>query len=282
MRWRIGILYRSVELLQLLDRHPRSEESIVASFGASRFRNVAIEDVLEACMFSGWTEAADGHICCTDAGRLLLAMDTADSKLRHQIGVLIEREAPLWASSSVQGRQALAAYAPPEAVQCFREAGLLHDQDDDVVMWWDALACKYRAAQDGAYLEIGRAGERRTVEREYRRTGRKPKWIALDFNNAGYDVISSVDEQNHSPLVIEVKASTQPWEHAYFYLSRHEWDVLKREQHSAVHLWSLDQQASLHACVNVNSLLAHVPTDMGVGSWQRCRIPFTAFCPTHD
>ena len=157
-------------------------------------------------------------------------------------------ENPLWASSSVQGRQALATYAPPEAVQCFREAGLLDGQDDEVVAWWDVLACRYRAAQDEVYLQIGRLGEKRTFDLESQRTGRRPKWVALEYSDAGYDVVSCVGEGDPTPFVIEVKTSTQSWKHASLYLSRAEWDVLIHERHAAVHLWSVHGELVQQIC----------------------------------
>lgn len=284
MRWRIGILYRSIDLLQLLSARPSSENDLMASFSGARFRNVQLNDVLEACHFNGWAERTeDNQVCCTQSGRHILDQQGYPKQLRKQIASLLEKENPLWASSSVQGRQALAAYAPPEAVQCFREAGLLDGQDAEVVAWWDTLAAKYRAAQDAIYLEIGRQGEKYTVNLELSRTGRAPKWIALEYSDAGYDVVSSVSQDDPAPLVIEVKTSTQKWNSAFFYLSRAEWDTLSNKSNAVIHLWSIHSDPVLHSCFDIAALKPHIPGDNGDGHWYRCRVPFSAFIPRpHD
>jgi hypothetical protein len=280
MMWRIGILYRAIELLELLDQRPRVEADILRSFSSSRFRNVAIKDVLDTCLYCGWIGRDDtDSVCCTEGGHRLLRLTHAHARLRAQIQCLLATENPLWASSSVQGRKALASYAPPEAVQCFREAGLFDGEDEQTVAWWDSLACHYRAAQDEIYVQIGRVGEKLTVDMESRRTGRKPRWIALEYSNAGYDVISCIASDDRTPLVIEVKTSTQSWSHADFFLSRAEWDVLSQEQHSLLHLWSVSPSPTRHATVSVAQLRPHMPSDSGDGTWYRCRIPFDAFEP---
>ena len=245
----------------------------------SRFRNVSIRDVMETCVFGGWVETRGGEVICTPGGHCLLDRSTVQYRLRDQIHCFLMKENPLWASSAVQGRQALVSYAPPEAVQCFREAGLLDGQDEDVVSWWDELAGRFRAVQDEAYLQIGRKGERMSIEWEHKRTGVPPRWIALEFNDAGYDIVSRLAHDDSTRLVIEVKSSTLPWEHAELFLSRAEWEVLIREQHALIHLWSLCNTPPRHAAIAIDQLREHVPSDVGSGSWYRCRIPFAAFDP---
>lgn len=280
MRWRIGILYRAIELLELVEQRPRMKADILTSFTSSRFRNVEISDVLDTCIYGGWAQSnGTGELCCTDEGRRLLSRGCAQAQLRHQIDCLLDKENPQWASSAVQGRQALATYAPPEAVQCFREAGLLAGDDDDVVAWWDELACRYRAAQDEVYVEIGRRGEKLTVDLEARRTRRAPQWIALEYSNAGYDVLSCLSSDDPKRLVIEVKTSVQPWDRADFYLSRAEWDVLSLEENAVIHLWSISASPPRHSAISLACVQPHIPADSGVGSWHRCRIPFEAFVP---
>lgn len=152
--------------------------------------------------------------------------------------------------------------------------------DDKVVSWWDDLACRYRAAQAEVYVEIGRQGEKLTVKFETHRTQKTPHWIALEYSNAGYDVVSCLSSVNPKRLVIEVKTSIQPWDRADFYISRAEWDVLKFEDHAVIHLWSLYTNPPLHSSVPLASVQPHIPADSGRGYWHRCRIPFEAFMHT--
>lgn len=280
MRWRIGILYRVIALLELLHEEPRTKSDVLISFATSRFRNVSIVDVLDTCIYGGWVQLGqDDQVSCSEDGRNLLHLGSAPARLRFQITKLLKKEDPLWASSAVQGRQALAGYAPPEVVQCFREADLLTGEEDEIVTWWDELACRYRAAQDERYVEIGRRGEKLTVELEKCRTGRKPKWIALDYDNAGYDIVSCVSPDDSRPLVIEVKTSVQQWARADFYLSRSQWDTLIHEKHATIHLWSVWEDVPLHSSVPMLELRPHIPSDCGDGQWHKCRVPFDAFTP---
>lgn len=280
MRWRIGILYRVIELLELLHERPIAKSEMLTSFASSRFRNVSIDDVLDTCIYGGWAQIGeDAHVSCTEDGLVLLGFGNAQDRLRDQIHRLLNKEDPLWASSAVQGRKALASYAPPEAVQCFREAGLLTGEDDEIVTWWDELACRYRTAQNRVFVEIGRVGEKLTVALERNRTGHQPEWIALEYSNAGYDIVSRVSTNDTQRLVIEVKTSVQPWNRAHFYLSRAEWDTLVLEQHAVIHLWSVWQDVPLHSSIPLTALNQHIPSDCGNGCWYRCRVPFEAFVP---
>lgn len=283
MTWRIGILYRVVDLLRLLHQEPRPKSEILTSFAVSRFRNVSIDDVLSTGFYGGWVRVDESDcVSCTTDGCNLLSLASAQHRLRCQIERILEKEDPLWASSAVQGRQALASYAPPEAVQCFREAGLLDGEDDEIVAWWDTMGSRFRAAREKVYVEIGRRGERLTFDLEKERTGRQPKWIALEYSNAGYDIISSISANDAHRLVIEVKTSVQPWNRADFYLSRAEWNTLIQEENPLVHLWSVCLDTPLHAAISISDLQQHIPSDRGDGVWHRCRVPFEAFTPQQD
>ena len=59
MRWRIGILYRVIELLELLRERPVAKSGMLASFASTRFRNVSIDDVLDTCVYAGWAELGE-------------------------------------------------------------------------------------------------------------------------------------------------------------------------------------------------------------------------------
>ena len=66
-----------------------------------------------------------------------------------------------------------------------------------------------------------------TLAHEKDRTGRKPKWVAIDNNEDGYDVFSVVDAEDSRALSIEVKISTMGLAGS-FHLTRNEWDGRKK------------------------------------------------------
>lgn len=280
MMWRAGILHRVEDLLALLAQNAATEEDIVASFDEARFRNVAVRDVVAVARTGRWIGAGgDGMLVCTEYGRQLLAGTSPETRMRIKVGVLLEVLNPPWAASIVQGRGAMVGYAPPEAAQCFREAGLLDGYSEAVVRWWDELAARYREDRAMVYVDIGRRGERLSFNYELNRTGKPPEWTALEFADAGYDLVSRVSDADGARLVIEVKTSTRPWDMAELFISRAEWDTLAQESAAFVHLWSVDGYPPRLAVVPLDDLRAHVPDDQGLGKWYRLRCPFSAFTP---
>ncbi len=147
-----------------------------------------------------------------------------------------------------------------------------------------ATGCLRKAGRSSArglhdvYLnETGRDGERLTLEFEKRRTGRSPRWIALDSNLDGYDVLSSVGPKDASALCIEVKASRSSA--GEFYLTRHEWDMAQTFETYTIHLWELRANVRRLAVVDLAMMATQIPVDCGSGRWDCVRVPFSSFAP---
>src|SRR5690606_14677502 len=117
-----------------------------------------------------------------------------------------------------------------------------------------------------------------TLEYERRRTGVEPKWVALDSNSDGYDVLSRRDSDDSRRLVIEVKTTKQGLT-GCFYVSRNEWDVAEDALFHVFHLWDVSDKEPRLAILDPAQLRRHTPTDGETGKWQLVRIPFAAF---HD
>lgn len=280
MMWRYGVLYRSCTLIELLDANPQTEAEILRSFQYETYRNVRVEDVIGVLRFASWVvDGEDERLLATDEGREMLAAGSDMLRMRRQIEKLLELTEPDWAASAVQGRKAMLNYVDANVRQCFKEAGLAEAHDTDVVEWWDRLAAKYRGVGSYQYAEIGRRGERLSCEWEFSRTGTWPDWIALEHSEAGYDVVSRVTREDDSALVIEVKTTTQDWASAVFFMSRHEWDVLRRRPNSLIHLWCVHGFSPRRAKVTIEQLEHHVPRDSGHGKWKKFCCPFGEFEP---
>jgi hypothetical protein len=145
-----------------------------------------------------------------------------------------------------------------------------------VVSFWDLLAARARGLHDVRLNEIGRAGERLTLQHEEQRTGRKPQWIALESNADGYDVLSHVSDKDAARLCIEVKASAAGLR-GKFYLTRNEWETAATLLQFVMHLWDLSKLTPRLAVVDIAQLAAHIPRDEGEGRWDNVCIPFSSF-----
>lgn len=276
--WHVGLLYRTVDLLGLLLERPLSVTALLAEL--PNYRGVETKRLTEIAIRGKWVDkSGDGTLAVTGAGEDLLVMSTPVQRLRSQLKILIQRLAPAWAGTVIQGRKAFEQYVPPEVSQCFREAGILDTIEPEAICWWDELAARYRQTRNAVRVEVGRTGERLSYEYELDRTGKAPSWIALEYEGAGYDLISALSATCSEQLLIEVKTSKEPWDKAKFHITRHEWDVLSATQHAVIHLWSLATHLHDHAVVPVPDVRPHVPADQEAGRWEVAVAPFSLFAP---
>ena len=279
--WRYGVLYRSCILIEQLVANPATEPEVLSSFPEDTFRNVRVEDILAISNRAGWVATdKEGRLVATRSGQELIDARNARLRTRSQVERLIDVIQPDWAAMAIQGRQALLRYADANVRQCFKEAGLTEGYGEDIVEWWDRLAGRFRGAKDYQYTEIGRRGERLSFHRELSRTGIEPQWLALEYSDAGYDLISRVSVDDGNPLLIEVKTTTQRWDSAVFFVSRHEWDILSGSDQALFHLWCVRDLPAQHATVTISELSDHVPRDCGNGEWKKFCCPFRNFAPS--
>ena len=202
---------------------------------------------------------------CIDGGR--------QAQMRETLKRLAERLKPFWASVCPLGRSRVLQVASLDQAQCLDVAGLLGTPPSDVVVaWWDSLGAYFRAREDQRNIEIGREGERRTMEHETQRLenagiSRAPVWIALEDNRVGFDV-RSFDMRPGSgirDLNIEVKAAS--YSPMHFILSRHEWETAaKNPDIHLFHVWNLETGELLK--LDVPEMMTHIPKDVGSGRWR--------------
>lgn len=219
----------------------------------------------------------DGLLAATPLGERVLAEGDPRRQLRLLVLDHVQAENPSWLHLAPAGRRDTLLHAPPGVRQVLVEAGLAYGDEEDVVAFWDSLAARARGARDAVLSEIGRQGERLTIERETTRTGRAPKWIALDSSSDGYDVLSTVSTADARRLTIEVKASERGISRATFHLTRNEWEMAGESLHHAFHLWDISGGRPKLAVITVAGAASHVPVDSGGGSWESVSVPFSAF-----
>jgi hypothetical protein len=245
-----------------------------------RILSISGEDLVAFARYLRWVEIREtGDLALTADGMAVSAIDDPRAAIRAILAAYIAIAKPAWVQTASAGRRELLSHAPPGVQQVFAESGMAYGYDDDVVAWWDTLATGARRVHDDAMTEIGRQGERHSLEYERARTGRNPKWIAIESNLEGYDILSTLSADDTRRLTIEVKASQQPVKSAALYLSRNEWEHACTALHHAFHLWALNGDEPRLAVLSINAIARHIPSDSHDGAWQTVRVPFRAFEP---
>lgn len=277
MYFSVGMLYSAQELLRFLNSNPR----IVSPFSDSlkAFNNIASAKVVfEICQKCEWVRLdIDGYLELTNKTDDILADAPVEKILRVQIQHLIEAYKPTWIPLLTRGRSEALKHLPVDVVQCLREADLTTSYSDDVILWWDKIGKISRRTGKDEKIDVGRRGEKLTVDYERARTQKEPKWQGFENNFSGYDVLSVVDSKDINPLNIEVKTSNSTWEVASFYISKNEWSVAKSSPNYLFHLWVLIPKNKLYI-VSKDMVETHVPSNNGEGTWESVEIPFSAVC----
>jgi hypothetical protein len=271
-----GLAQGCFDLVGIASRNALTFPQICSSF--NQLGNLPIGRVIETSQGLKWLQTSEAGIAIvTPSGARLQSLRGYEPRLRQALLDYIDVERPAWVQNASFGRLKVIAFAGNQIGQVFVEAGLADGTDDDVVSFWDAIAAMARGQKNDRLTSIGRQGERLTIAHEEGRTGRKPKWVAIDNNEDGYDVLSIVDMEDPRSLSIEVKSSTMGLSGA-FHVSRNEWERAQETENHAFHLWAMypNRDPSL-AVVRPQEMRSHIPSDRGAGSWERVEIPFKAF-----
>lgn len=268
-----GVAFGCIELLGAVSREaftPAGAESLALGSVPSR-------DILKAAMDLQWiVTSLDGLLVPAIRGeRAISALDDT-ARLRLLVLDHIDAENPLWIQLAPRGRREVLLQAPKGVSQVLVEAGLAYGQDTETVGFWDALAARARGIRATSLSETGRIGERLSIEAEQKRTGCKPKWIALDSNADGYDVLSRVSAEDSRRLTIEVKTSAQGLA-GFLHLTRNEWGLATESLNHVFHLWNIRTNPPRLAVLDTETVAIHIPDNRGSGEWEAAEIPFITF-----
>lgn len=232
----------------------------------------------------GWLLVDNDSLCFTRHGEYIASVFNGvliDQALwRVILARYIEMSEPAWAKRIPYGRKEAYLFMTTEEQRCFDEAGLMESTEPDVIEWWDILAESERAKKDSLHLDVGREGERLTVLFEKQRIGITPDWISIESNLAGFDILSRQTESSDKNILIEVKSSQKPRANASCIVTRHEWETAQQknnQQRYFFYLWDLSSTPKSLAIVDVNRMLAHIPTDSNSGKWLETHVPFEPF-----
>lgn len=196
--------------------------------------------------------------------------------IRAALSHLIETRQPWWCHLFPLGRQHVANGLSTDELQTFRSAGLMANPPPvDVVEWWDHFASKMRTLEDEARNATGRDAELLTLAYEEDRLAQlgitgKPRWIAIEDNSAGYDVLSYEPSPfGHVNKLIEVKATTD--KSPRIFLPRGEWvKALQYARAYCFHVWKFPSETL--TVYSVAQIANHIPTSAGSGEWTHVEI----------
>ena len=270
-----GIAQGCFDLLEMADRMPLAFVQIPSVF--ARLGGLPSGRVVETVQALNWLMSGeDGIAMLTPSGAKILGLAGYEPRLRQALLDYIDAMRPPWIQNATFGRARVLSFAGSEIAQIFVEAGLAHGTEDTVVAFWDAMAARARGQKNIRLVSIGREGERLTIAHEKIRTGRAPKWISIDSNADGYDVLSVTSLEDTSQLSIEVKA-TNIGLAGSFYLTANEWDRAQSFPNHAFHLWDMSRAVPSLAVLSIEDVGPHVPVNQGNGNWESVEIPFGTF-----
>jgi hypothetical protein len=277
MRLSVGLLYTGKDILDVLSKYQISGETL---YGMPYRSYVApYREAINFSLKCGWLEVGDHSILRpSNRGQTILSESNYQEQLKLQIEDFIEVVQPIWSKLIPHGRAQAIGYMDADSRQCFRESGLMETPPSDAIVgWWDRLSARSRGRQKDILNDIGRTGERLSIDYENKRVGKPPKWQAIESNSDGYDIISSVSDTDDCRLTIEVKASVQSVEAATFHITRNEWEYAKNAGKHKFHIWSKVNTRPLFASLSISDLESHIPINKGQGSWELVEIAYIAF-----
>ncbi|WP_342598073.1 DUF3883 domain-containing protein [Psychrobacillus sp. FSL H8-0483] len=194
--------------------------------------------------------------------------------LKEYIAQVLLQEQPKWLLQVPFGREIVADSLLDndytDIIQCFNSAGLFDSNpDQETVEWWDKIAGFVRNNQNEENVKSGRLGEILSLNYEKERLIQfelEPKWISIENNFAGYDILSyNVNGNLRKKIMIEVKTcKTLP---ITFYITNNEWKVAQEFGEGFVfHIWYLPKK-ELHI-LKVKDVETSIPCNRGNGKWQ--------------
>lgn len=270
-----GLAQGCFALIDLIGRQALAAEEVLTAFG--QLGSAPSSTVLEMSQALDWISLGlDGRLAATPRGERLFAQAGYAPMLRQALLDYVETIRPPWLQNASYGRARVLAFVGPEIGQVLVEADLTTGHDQALVDFWDRLAALARGQHDDRMLAIGRVGERLSLRHEAERTGRSPKWVSIESNDDGYDVLSIASRDDAKPLTIEVKTSTVGLA-GVFHLTRREWRRATSPGDHRFHLWDVTGPAPRLAVVSTEDVLPHAPVNLGKGSWSAFEVPFSPF-----
>lgn len=266
MKISVGLLYSTQYFLKLVEKYKIIPDSFIENNSLYLVSNP--KSIIEISLTCNWITLENDIIRLTSYGKEIVNCPLPYKKLRIQLKHYILLMKPPWFLMMHYGRKEASSYFPLSVFQCFHEAHLLESVSSEVVEWWDELGSLSRNEKSDNNLERGRLGERLSYLFEKHRIGSSPHWQAIDSNFSGYDILSKIDKNNNTNLMIEVKTSIYK---THFYLTKNEWETAIESQTYIFHLWIIKPSLQLYV-FNSEFLRPFIPVNTNKGVWDNCYI----------
>lgn len=281
IRLTANVLYSTLSLLKVVKEKNYDDYQQLCYLSLSS--SICAEDILALCIKCCWINVTENKKVILSSKMqdfldLFKFGDLSPDVVRNLIYDYAFYCKPTWLSLVSKGRKESYIFLSDDEKNCFDIAGLMEDiPNEQVVAWWDRLANLSRSRQNQQKNDIGRLGERLTLKYEFNRTNHKPKWVAIESNILGYDVLSQVDAENSEKILIEVKTSQRNLEDAVFYVSKNEWQIALKAKNYFFYLWLLFGKNNCLAVVPTELIKKHIPINNNEGAWQSVEIKYSAF-----
>src|SRR5690349_11636852 len=143
-----GLAQSCFDLLAYVSRNTASFTEILESF--SQIGGMDTKNVVETAQALRWIVASSerGTLQVTSSGDRLVNLTSYEAALRQALLDYIEVERPPWIQNATYGRARVIAFAGNEIAQAFVEAGVVSDDSEPVIDFWDALAARARGLRD--------------------------------------------------------------------------------------------------------------------------------------
>jgi hypothetical protein len=269
-----SVAYGCIRLLSTVEQQQLNREEItLLNFGP-----VSTDEIIDRAVLLEWiSQGPKGFFAITERGKTCLGLPNTEAQLRFLLRRYFSSRSDPWLQLAARGRHHVLIQSPPEILQLFHEAGLASGIDQETIDFWDGLAALIRGEQDKKNAETGRLGEKLTILHEAKRTGFEPRWMALESNEYGYDVLSRVSNTDQTHLKIETKHSTASVSSAKIHLTRFEWQTAKNSNNYNFHIWAASQRFFMLAVLTVAEVEPHIPTNNNGGLWESVEIPYNLF-----
>ena len=239
---------------------------------------VSIDTLMDLALTCRWIARDNDKFVLSKQGTTLANTKEFSERARIILSDYVRYVTPAWARRIPFGRQEAFIFMTKDEQSCFYEAGLMDENPGKAVIeWWDQISSFLRRSEEDRKTEVGRIGEQLTILYEQKRTGRQPRWISLDSNLSGYDILSQQTKEDASTLLIEVKSSEKSISTADFYVSVNEWHTASNTENYMFYLWCFYGGKKQLAVVSPQQLSHFIPTNNKSGEWQTVRIPFASF-----
>lgn len=280
LRLSVNLLTNTIKLLREVESY--SKTSICEPgvyFNVFSVNPDSIVEIVDTC---GWIKRTEKQAELTSRGKDILnggSTGLSKESIRMMLEDYMSSVRPIWRSRIPYGRSEACIFMSKDEKACFHEAGLLDaPPSQDVINWWDDVAESIRTEKEFSNLEIGRKGEKLTVEYETKRTLSTPRWIAIESNKLGYDILSRVSEQDDTRILIEVKTTEEPIGEALFHVSKNEWKVASTSVYYYFYIWSIESVNKARLAILTPEILArHIPIEQESGEWESIKIPYREF-----